>query len=264
MCEALKSLDQIQFKQSDSLGVPRFRQLSEQISTKSSLFDVQIDVRASYKGEHVPLVSFMSKLNGKAIIGHPVAVETLEDGYSDMILAEDGYLNDSFTKFRPDGVDKVKGGALQPVWRTARRTSMQRNRRPCSLLNDNSNSSQYLTHGNRQPLGKVYPGILKHKIRYIRKKMRYSTLDKKLPKRFLKNVDLPSRKTRTLSSITVEHNLTNETNGSAHPIKMAEVSPVSCIPIKLVFSRIKEVVGSTSKSGSHRLSCTSLAVEKPK
>ncbi|GLJ12390.1 hypothetical protein SUGI_0189980 [Cryptomeria japonica] len=264
VCEALKSLDQIQFKQSDSLRIPKFLQLSEPTSTESSLFDVQIDVRASYKGEHVPLVSLMSKFNGKAIIGHPIAVETLEDGYSDIFLAEDGYLNDSVTKFQSYGFDKVKGGALQPVWRTARRTSMQRNRRPSSLLNDNSNSSQYLTHGNRQSLGKVYPGILNHKIRYIRKNMRYSTLDKKLPKRFLKNVDLPSRKTRTLSSITVEHNLTNETNESTHPIKMAEVAPVSCIPIKLIFSRIKEAVGSTSKSGSHRLSHTSLAVEKPK
>ena len=46
-----------------------------------ALFEVKIEVRASCNKPHVPLVSRMSKLNGKAIVGHPVSVEALEEGY---------------------------------------------------------------------------------------------------------------------------------------------------------------------------------------
>lgn len=47
------------------------------------LFDVDLKVQASYQGEHVPLVSLMSRLNGKAIIGHPVQIEILKKRDSD-------------------------------------------------------------------------------------------------------------------------------------------------------------------------------------
>ncbi|CAN6927789.1 hypothetical protein Bca52824_080813 [Brassica carinata] len=46
-----------------------------------ALFEVKIEVRASCNKPRVPLVSRMSKLNGKAIVGHPVSVEALEEGY---------------------------------------------------------------------------------------------------------------------------------------------------------------------------------------
>lgn len=46
----------------------------------SNLYDVDIEVKANYKPQHVPLVSLMSKLNGKAIVGHPLTVEVLADG----------------------------------------------------------------------------------------------------------------------------------------------------------------------------------------
>ncbi|PPD71609.1 hypothetical protein GOBAR_DD31500 [Gossypium barbadense] len=52
-------------------------------SADSSLYDIKIDVKANYRPQHVPLVSLMSKLNGKAIIGHPLTVEVLNDGYYD-------------------------------------------------------------------------------------------------------------------------------------------------------------------------------------
>ncbi|KAF8101061.1 hypothetical protein N665_0211s0048 [Sinapis alba] len=45
-----------------------------------ALFDVKIEVKASCNKPRVPLVSRMSKLNGKAIVGHPVSVEALEEG----------------------------------------------------------------------------------------------------------------------------------------------------------------------------------------
>ncbi|XP_010924939.1 uncharacterized protein At1g51745 [Elaeis guineensis] len=53
---------------------------SRSMSMDSLLFDVELNVQASYQGPHIPLVSFMSKLNGKAIVGHPISVEVLQDG----------------------------------------------------------------------------------------------------------------------------------------------------------------------------------------
>ncbi|KAJ9190297.1 hypothetical protein P3X46_001516 [Hevea brasiliensis] len=51
----------------------------------SKLYDVKVEVRANYQPQNVPLVSLMSKLNGKAIIGRPLTVEVLDDGYCDLI-----------------------------------------------------------------------------------------------------------------------------------------------------------------------------------
>uniref|UniRef100_A0A7N0ZXW7 PWWP domain-containing protein n=1 Tax=Kalanchoe fedtschenkoi TaxID=63787 RepID=A0A7N0ZXW7_KALFE len=53
-----------------------------------SLHDVHIEVRSTYRSHHVPIVSFMSKFNGKAIIGHPLTVEIMELGYSDKLLKQ--------------------------------------------------------------------------------------------------------------------------------------------------------------------------------
>ncbi|MED6159482.1 hypothetical protein PIB30_042680 [Stylosanthes scabra] len=52
-------------------------------SSDASLYDVKIEVKSSYRPQHVPLVSLVSKLNGKAFIGHPLTVEVLDDGYCD-------------------------------------------------------------------------------------------------------------------------------------------------------------------------------------
>ncbi|CAO2170337.1 unnamed protein product [Urochloa humidicola] len=45
----------------------------------SRLHDVQLTVQRRYKGHPVPLVSLMSKLTGKPIVGYPVTVGPLED-----------------------------------------------------------------------------------------------------------------------------------------------------------------------------------------
>lgn len=57
------------------------------ISADASLYDVKLEVKASYRPQHVPLVSLMSKLNGKAIVGHPLTVEVLDDGHGDDLLS---------------------------------------------------------------------------------------------------------------------------------------------------------------------------------
>ena len=51
----------------------------------ASLYEVKLEVKANYR-PNFPLVSLMSKLNGKAIVGHPLAVEVLEDGCYDTFL----------------------------------------------------------------------------------------------------------------------------------------------------------------------------------
>ncbi|KAJ3671191.1 hypothetical protein LUZ60_008617 [Juncus effusus] len=50
------------------------------IPMESYLYDVEIIVKTSHKGPHVPLVSLMSRLNSKAIVGHPVSVQVVKDG----------------------------------------------------------------------------------------------------------------------------------------------------------------------------------------
>ncbi|XP_030457529.1 uncharacterized protein At1g51745 isoform X2 [Syzygium oleosum] len=54
--------------------------------SNSPLYDVELEVKASYRPTHVPLVSLMSKLNGKAIVGHPLSVEVLDGGYCDNLV----------------------------------------------------------------------------------------------------------------------------------------------------------------------------------
>ncbi|XP_061356613.1 uncharacterized protein At1g51745-like [Gastrolobium bilobum] len=53
----------------------------------ASLYDVKLEVKSSYRPQHVPLVSLVSKLNGKAFIGHPLTVEVLDQGHCDKILS---------------------------------------------------------------------------------------------------------------------------------------------------------------------------------
>ncbi|OIW03787.1 hypothetical protein TanjilG_30063 [Lupinus angustifolius] len=52
----------------------------------ASLCDVKLEVKSSYRPQHVPLVSLVSKVNGKAFIGHPLTVEVLDDGHYDKVL----------------------------------------------------------------------------------------------------------------------------------------------------------------------------------
>ncbi|XP_006854154.2 uncharacterized protein At1g51745 [Amborella trichopoda] len=179
------------------------------------LVEVDIKVQASYQGERVPLVSLMSRLNGKAIVGHPVQIEILEDGSSEH--------------------DRNEGRALPPVWRTGRRTAMHRVPRPqvraLSPLKKAS-SSQF-------------------KMRFMKRSlsnMCRSSMGKKSQKRLLKKVGFASQKTRTLSSISTEKKPKIENGDSSGLIKDIGASPsLSCIPVRVVFSRIKEALGGPAK-----------------
>ncbi|KAK7294306.1 hypothetical protein RJT34_17194 [Clitoria ternatea] len=51
-----------------------------------SLYDIKLEVKSSYRPQHVPLVSLASKLDGKSFIGHPLTVEVLDEGHCDKLL----------------------------------------------------------------------------------------------------------------------------------------------------------------------------------
>ncbi|KAL3330813.1 hypothetical protein AABB24_034570 [Solanum stoloniferum] len=78
-------------------------------STKT-LIDVHMTVQSTYRGEHTPLVSLMSRLNRKAIVRHPINIEVLYD--SSMLPVE------------KESSDQLKNKRRMPqlVWRTSKRT----------------------------------------------------------------------------------------------------------------------------------------------
>lgn len=256
--ETLKSVGETQFAVSDALRITKVGMRASDLSRRM-LFDVPVEAKATYQGEHVPLVSLMSRLNGKAIVGHPVTVDSLDYGYSDAYIANDSLLNEAIVDSLTYGDGGLGKRTVQPPWRTGRRTEMQRIPRGCpSRKRCNVNYSLCQPSENQNVLLTVNAGYagINDKSRYIRKNSlhrRLPSLDKKSSKKFLKRIGLSSKKTRTLSSIDVEHEL-KYLNGESQPLKLAEAPPVTCIPLKLVFSRIKEAVGISLKAGNCGLS----------
>ncbi|XP_043695355.1 uncharacterized protein At1g51745-like [Telopea speciosissima] len=229
---------------------------------ESTLVDVDIKVQASYQGEHVPLVSLMSRLNGKAIVGHPIQIEALEDGATDKLFSTHGGF-DVENRFN-DG-----STGLPPVWRTARRTAMHRVPRPqlsSALEGDETADLHPYADLDSKPLyRKPYPGNLSHKARLMKKSLsqirRPSITEKKFPKKLLKKVSISSQKTRTLSSIAIDQKsngktgnpkLANKSNmeGLIKPVETG-LTTVTCIPVKLVFSRLLEAVGRPPRPAYH-------------
>ncbi|XP_074555609.1 uncharacterized protein LOC141811480 isoform X2 [Curcuma longa] len=213
-----------------------------------NLFNVDLKVKTSYQGEHVPLVSLMSRFNGKAIIGHPVQVEILEDGSINQYFPS----NHTF----PDG-----NTTHQPVWRTARRTAMQRvprsNPVTSSWENDEAIQSHYSKGGNKCPPNVLF-GYSKNQLRPTKKKVFYP--HQPPSGNFLKTphkmVNLPSQKTRTLSSFASEKKL-GRANGEAMFARgcnllgglvesEGQMPLITCVPAKVAFSRILEAVGRSS------------------
>ncbi|RWR72543.1 PWWP domain-containing protein [Cinnamomum micranthum f. kanehirae] len=197
-------------------------------TTDFPLFNVNLDVRASYQGQHVPLVSLMSKLNGKAIIGHPITVEILEDGHCDLLMTgikccptiTSNELYDVPVKISSEQLVGVRDSLLMDG--SDNGIGSFEIETECLIQEDRKNnlSSSF----NRSPLSR-----------------------KKIPKT-RKCVAL-SKKMRKLSTITgdndrmvEEKKLTFEKWGQ--PI-------MSCVPLKLVFSRINEALSSSGRPAYH-------------
>lgn len=217
---------------------------------RSMLVNVDLKVQASYQKEPVPIVSLMSKLNGKAIIGHPIQIESLEDGSAETLLSTVDFGNEVLSN---------ENTALQPAWRTARRTANFRIPRPqlsSALDGEEATSDVPLVDPERKhPSKKVNAGSFSHKSSLERSNSAYiprPPTDRKSAKKLPKKVSLSaSQKTRTLSSLATEQNFSvkpiQDSNSSQMDdglIKPDSSGPttVACIPVKLVFSRLLEKI----------------------
>lgn len=241
------------------------------VEWKLPLVDVDLKVHTGYQGERVPLVSLMSRLNGKAIIGHPVLIEILEDGSTDLMIPGGGV-----------GLEQALGaeeGPAAPVWRTGRRTAMQRVPRahlaPTAADGEEAADLDVYSEGlglfREPPAAGAQSSAMKKAASHRRPAAGKSSSRKKLQK---KGSSLSSsQKTRTLSSIVTERRRSGKSAGSRQGRKEAGIlgglikpggaAPlVTCVPMKVVFSRIMEAVGRPPSSGLARRGPPSLPAER--
>ncbi|CAM0903011.1 unnamed protein product [Alopecurus aequalis] len=201
------------------------------------LFDVELKVQGKYQGECVPLVSLMSKLNGKAIIGHPIQVDKLKEGSADsLVLGSDHVLEQS--------------AAAAPAWPTGRRTAMPRvprsNPSRATLDGDDGGGLwEMKAPFDRFPAPSSQQGASAQRP--------FSQKSQKKPSGTKKGSS-PSQKIRALSSISKKHGREGG-QGKAQRrsdilgglLKLDRAIPlVTCVPAKVVFSRIMEAVGRPS------------------
>ncbi|KAJ7949833.1 Tudor/PWWP/MBT superfamily protein [Quillaja saponaria] len=237
--------------------------------TRSTLVNVDLKVQASYQKEPVPIVSLMSKLDGKAIIGHPIQIEALQDGSSESLLC-------TVDEFGNDATDIEGDSVLPPAWRTARRTANFRVPRPHLSLSSNADGAEdirFLDQGRKLDFKKLNTGSSRHKAGQTRKSVlspRPST-DKKSLKKAPKKVNLlSSQKTRTLSSLAIEQNFSNkrihdsnsfETDGMIKP-EATGPTTVACIPVKLAFSRLLEKINRPPSKAASNAALFNTGVER--
>ncbi|XP_059304385.1 uncharacterized protein At1g51745-like [Lycium ferocissimum] len=205
------------------------------VGGRTMLVDVDLKVQSSYQREHVPMISLMSKLNGQAIVGHPIQVETLANGSTESFL---GDIDDDY----PETLDYDT--SLQPTWRTARRTASVRVPRPHSSASDNPEGIKRVqgSDHHRNVRKATVGGI--QKANTTRKITSRSPIEKTFSRKPGKRVSLSSnQKIRTLSSIASQQKQSSDSNSSlVDGALKAETLPtvVACIPVKLVFSRLNE------------------------
>ncbi|KAL2551171.1 Tudor/PWWP/MBT superfamily protein [Forsythia ovata] len=189
------------------------------------LLDVDLKVQASNYRRDVPIISLMSKLNGHAIIGHPIQVEALENGSSENLLPATDHLYPETSENHT---------ALTPVWRTARRTANFRVPRPhvSSAMSSESKTDLRVVVDQDKGISFGHP----------------QHLDKRFPRNSPRKIISPSnQKIRTLSSIASEPKHSSDQRGGgnnyqADGLMKTQDAPttVACIPVKLVFSRLHE------------------------
>lgn len=208
---------------------------------RSVLINVDVKVQAGYRKEPVPIISLMSKLDGKAIIGHPIQVEVLKDGSSDALFS-------AIDDFSNDGIGLEESSVLRQGWRTARRTANFRVPRSHILSSNGAEVAvEFPSFDQEQSFDykKLNAGSSSHKASHQKK-----TGNKKFYKKAPKKSSLSSnQKIRTLSSLSIEHRLRNplhdissyQTDRLIKP-EISGPTTVACIPVQLVFSRLLEKI----------------------
>ncbi|KAK3155004.1 hypothetical protein QOZ80_2BG0197620 [Eleusine coracana subsp. coracana] len=217
------------------------------------LFDVDLKVQASYQGEHVPLVCLMSRLNGKAIIGHPIQIEILEDGSTDHLV------------FRGD-TSLQESTAAPPAWPTGRRTTMQRvprsNPSGASVDGDYDGSLLYSDW-------EMKPSVRKHSA----SSNHHVKLDKKSTSKSKRSSAKSQKKSSKKASLSVistgkrKHGKGGQakahwSSGIFGGLIKAEgaVPLVTCVPTKVVFTRILEAIGRPPLAVAHHARMASPSV----
>ncbi|XP_012463733.1 uncharacterized protein At1g51745 [Gossypium raimondii] len=237
---------------------------------RSILIDIDLNVQASYQKEPVPIVSLMSKLDGKAIIGHPIQIEALDDNSTETLLSANGYFS--------NGLMNNGYTSLPPAWRTAKRTNFRvpRPHRPFAVGSYEGGEYHSLNHERKPPFKKYNVVSPNHSAALVKKRISHVPVfptDRQLQRKLPKKVSLfSSPKTRTLSSIGIEHTLISkpihdsgncQMEGSIKP-ESSGLTTVVCIPVKLVFSRLLEKINRPpSKAANKVILSTSDAVRDP-
>lgn len=166
---SLSSRRSLPFRQTRFTVNPRYQMSDFPVRNScgdSGLYDVEIEVKGNYiRQQHVPLVSLMSKLNGKAIIGHPLTVEPLPDGHcNNMEFQEtcESVLGAATTSYHP--VRRSSGSARRPSTKhmkklSARHSSNKRSRksRKSGLLSKKIRKLSSLTSQQEKKLSAVKP-----------------------------------------------------------------------------------------------------------
>lgn len=209
--------------------------------TRSVLINVDVKVQAGYRKEPVPIISLMSKLDGKAIIGHPIQVEVLKDGSSDALFS-------AIDDFSNDGISLEESSVLRQGWSTARRTANFRVPRTHVFSSNGAEvAAEFPSLDQQQSFDykKQNSGSSSHKAS-LQKKSGNKKFYKKAPK---KSCLSSNQKIRTLSSLSIEHRLRNplhdissyQTDRLIKP-EISGPTTVACIPVQLVFSRLLEKI----------------------
>ncbi|KAJ8563356.1 hypothetical protein K7X08_031808 [Anisodus acutangulus] len=209
---------------------------------RTMLVNVDLKVQSSYQREHVPMISLTSKINGQAIVGYPVRIEVLSNSSSESLL----WVADSDCNF-PETSDHDT--ALQPMWRTARRTANVRVPRPhASSALDNPEGIKHVQGFDRDKnVQKATVGGIFQKGSMTRTTISRPAIERTFAKKSGKRISLSSyQKVRTLSSIALQQKRSDQKDSSnSHQVDGAikrETLPtvIACIPVKLVFSRLNE------------------------
>ncbi|CAH9110975.1 unnamed protein product [Cuscuta europaea] len=204
----------------------------------TTLVDVDLKMQGSHHGQRVPMILLMSKVNsGLAIVGHPIQVEALEESVT-------------FESF--SGASDVSPESLQPVWRTARRTSSTRVPRPHFLISSGLDGAE-----NAKPPLTSPSNCFGQKKSLTRKNIPHlAPVAKIFSRKARKRISLSSsnhqKKIKTLSSLssTQKQSSTDpkhifQEDGLMRPDNVSTI--VACIPVKLVFSRLNEEFVGRSK-----------------
>ncbi|CAG7878486.1 uncharacterized protein At1g51745 [Brassica rapa] len=216
----------------------------------SPLMDVELEVRGSYQKGPVPIVSLMSKLNSRAIIGHPVEVEVLADGSSEPYIQRTEYFGNETTYHD-------KPFLLPHAWKTARRSSSRVPRlQPLSpSLEADADVHSPADQGRKPFFKKLGSGNLSTDDNSLRRSNLMhiprppGERKQQQQKKVMKNTNAtPSQKTRALSSFGSEqaHSGIKALGDGTHELSNRRVlqgpPTVACIPVKLVFSRLLEKI----------------------